>query len=378
MKDIQISADKTEVAIEPGNVWYDVYTHLLPHNITVIGGRVSPIGTSGLTLGGGISFFSNQHGWACDNVNAYEVVMADGTLRTVTAKQYPDLYWALRGGGNNFGIVTRLHLAAYPQGDLWAGSRFYPLTDENTKAHTEALAHFTERSTEDPKAQVIQAYVYAQVYNMYVLASDLQYSVPQPFPAILSNFTAIQGAFTDTLRITDLPSLTLEFNENQPNGLRQAWHATMVEIDAELLQELVAIWKAGVEDVKNLKGSLPTLAMQPLSLDVLRLMGKNGGNALGLAGGKKPLLLVSLLFTWADEADDELVYHTANTLFDRVVEAAKAKGRYNKYIYLNYGGQDQKVLQSYGDDNYARLKAISHKYDPQQVFQKLQPGGFKL
>lgn len=295
MKDIQISADKTEVAIEPGNVWYDVYTHLLPHNITVIGGRVSPIGTTGLTLGGGISFFSNQHGWACDNVNAYEIVLADGVLRTVTAEQYPDLYWALRGGGNNFGIVTRLHVAAYPQGDLWAGSQVFALTNENAKAHAEALAYFTERSTEDPKAQVIQAYAYAQVYNAYVLVSDLQYSVPQPFPAILSNFTAIQGSTTDTLRITDLPSLTLEFNESQPNGLRQSWDTIMVEIDAELIQEVVAIWKAGVEDVKNLKGSLPSLSLQPVSLDVLRLMGKNGGNALGLAGGDKPLLRKFLL-----------------------------------------------------------------------------------
>lgn len=87
---------------------------------------------------------------------------------------------------------------------------------------------------------------------------------------------------------------------------------------------------------------------------------------------------MSLLFSWADEADDDLVYRTTKTTSERIVAAAKAKGRYNKYIYLNYGGQDQKVLQSYGDDNYARLKAISHKYDPQQVFQKLQPGGFKL
>lgn len=70
---IYISDDQTETFVGAGNVWYDVYTHLQPLGLTVVGGRVSAIGVGGLTLGGGISFFSNRHGWACDNVNAYEV-----------------------------------------------------------------------------------------------------------------------------------------------------------------------------------------------------------------------------------------------------------------------------------------------------------------
>jgi hypothetical protein len=71
---ITLSSDKTQASVGPGNVWYDVYNYLEPHNVTVIGGRVSAIGVGGLTLGGGMSFFSSQHGWACDNVNSYEVV----------------------------------------------------------------------------------------------------------------------------------------------------------------------------------------------------------------------------------------------------------------------------------------------------------------
>lgn len=73
LKEVTVSADKTEVAIGAGNVWYDVYAHLEPYKLKVIGGRVSAVGVGGLTLGGGISFFSNQHGWACDNINTYEV-----------------------------------------------------------------------------------------------------------------------------------------------------------------------------------------------------------------------------------------------------------------------------------------------------------------
>ena len=73
MTDVTVSSDKTQTSVGAGSVWYDVYTKLQPMGLTVIGGRVSAIGVGGLTLGGGISFFSNRYGWACDNVNAYQV-----------------------------------------------------------------------------------------------------------------------------------------------------------------------------------------------------------------------------------------------------------------------------------------------------------------
>ncbi len=73
----------------------------------VVGGRDAEIGVGGLTLGGGISWFSGRRGWALDGVKNYEVVVASGEILDVNLESYPDLYWALRGGGNNFGIVTR-------------------------------------------------------------------------------------------------------------------------------------------------------------------------------------------------------------------------------------------------------------------------------
>ena len=125
--DITIAKDKKTVAIGPGNLWYDVYTTMQPTNLAVIGGRVSGIGVGGLTLGGGISFFSNIYGWACDNVASYEVVTASGLVVTVSPTTFSDLYWALRGGGNNFGIVTKFNLntISLPGHQMWGGSRIH-------------------------------------------------------------------------------------------------------------------------------------------------------------------------------------------------------------------------------------------------------------
>jgi FAD/FMN-containing dehydrogenase len=107
LNELSINEDKTITRIGPGNRWIDVYEYLTPLGVSVVGGRDAEIGVGGLTLGGGISWYSGRYGWAADGVRNYEVVMADGEIREVSLESYPDLYWALRGGGNNFGVVTR-------------------------------------------------------------------------------------------------------------------------------------------------------------------------------------------------------------------------------------------------------------------------------
>jgi FAD/FMN-containing dehydrogenase len=107
LNELQVSEDKSVTRVGPGNRWLDVYEYLTPQGLSVIGGRDAEIGVGGLTLGGGISWYSGRHGWACDGVKNYEVVVASGEILEVNQETYPDLYWALRGGGNNFGVVTR-------------------------------------------------------------------------------------------------------------------------------------------------------------------------------------------------------------------------------------------------------------------------------
>jgi hypothetical protein len=91
----------------PALNWGQVYSALVPYGKIVIGGRLKDIGTGGLTLGGGIHYFTNKYGFAMDNVVSYEVVTADGKIVDASATCNPDLFWALKGGSNNFGIVTK-------------------------------------------------------------------------------------------------------------------------------------------------------------------------------------------------------------------------------------------------------------------------------
>lgn len=113
---LQLSTDKSVVSVGPGNRWKNVADYLQPEGLAVVGGRVGEIGVSGLTLGGGISWFSGRYGWACDNVREYEVVLASGDVVVANVGQNADLYKALRGGGGpNFGIVVRFDLETFEQ-----------------------------------------------------------------------------------------------------------------------------------------------------------------------------------------------------------------------------------------------------------------------
>jgi hypothetical protein len=108
----------------------------------------------------------------------------------------------------------------FPQGDLWAGSETFIYSNTTAAAINNAVYWLGVNAPSDPYAQVIIAYAYVQSADLYVIASDLQYGKPVVNPPILQNFTEVPGAIADTLRITNLTSLTNEFNASNPGGYR--------------------------------------------------------------------------------------------------------------------------------------------------------------
>lgn len=116
---------------------------------------MAPVGVPGLILGGGISHFASKLGWACDNVESFELVTASGLAVNVSPRSYSDLYWALRGGGNNFGIVTNFKLNTFTLGQMWGGQRIYL---ENAFSEVlSAMYDFTvEGSQKDGESQVFE------------------------------------------------------------------------------------------------------------------------------------------------------------------------------------------------------------------------------
>lgn len=126
MKGITVDARARTVRVEGGCNWGEVNDALQPHGLAATGGFVSITGVSGLTLGGGLGWLVRKHGLALDNLLSAEVVQADGRRVTATAHENQDLFWAIRGGGGNFGVVTSFEFKTHPAGTVLAGIVLHP------------------------------------------------------------------------------------------------------------------------------------------------------------------------------------------------------------------------------------------------------------
>lgn len=181
------------VDVGPGNRLDGIAAKLQGSGWTFVGGRIGNTGVGGLVLGGGLSYMSTQYGWAASSVLEYELVLANGTIAAISAPTQPDLFKALKGGGNNFGIVTNYRLQAHPQGDVYGGNLVF-LRGPNTDAQLlKAVRDFTEYNIDD-KAAVI---VTAEQANVDIVDFEiifLFYDGPVVPPGIFDNFTSVDPA----------------------------------------------------------------------------------------------------------------------------------------------------------------------------------------
>ncbi|ETN37485.1 uncharacterized protein HMPREF1541_07107 [Cyphellophora europaea CBS 101466] len=373
---IKVSSDKKTVAIGSGNRWARVYSELAKSDLAVIGGRVAPIGTGGLTTGGGISFFSGIYGWACDNVAAYDVILASGLTTTASPTQNPDLYWALRGGGNNFGIVHTFHYEAIelPGNAMWGGGRVY--LEDQFAGLTKAFANLVANSPKDPNAGQWVAWLTNQ--GTKIASTELWYGNPNGGSAVIFNEYNNLTAISDTTGPKKLAAYATELDASNPYGLRETYYGLTVQADQALAEIAKDIFFEELPATANVAGANPVLLYQGITSGQIAAMRKNGGNPLGLTDPNKPLYLIHVACWWQNEADDATVYTMITKVLRRIKAEAKKRGKDSDYVYMNYASLYEDVIRSYGKANQQRLQSIGKKYDPQAVFQKLQPGYFKL
>lgn len=271
--------------------------------------------------------------------------------------------------------MTRFDLAVYPAGNLWAGTRVYSL--DNKKALLDAVVKFGDDWPSDPKAALILSFAYILELEKSVAIANLEYTEPKEEPAIFDSFRAIAN-ISGSMDIKNLSEVSLEFERNNPSGKRENYWTATVKLDIDILTFVVDTYLAGVDPIKKLAGIVPVLTLQVFTSTIFEHMEKNGGNALGLDQSEGPVLVVLVNVMWDNEADDKGIIKAISEMMDKITAEANASNKFNEYIYMNYASQFQSVVESYGAANHERLVQIARKYDPHEVFQKLQPGYFKL
>ena len=319
---------------------------------------------------GGISYFANKYGWGCDNVANYEVVTASGQTLNVNYTSYPDLYKALRGGGPNFGIVTRFDLEAFPQGDIFSGSLIYSY-DERAKV-IPAFSKFAYST--DTKVHTWMFVL--KMGDQKVFSVLNMYSDPIVDPPVFKEMRSIPSLSNDTA-IRTVVNMTDQIASQGPAGSRDMFWTHTFKMDEDFIAWFVDMYYAETESILGKYEGMNALPLvQFLTRTNLERWARNGGNSLPLRAAGAPYINIIFALMWANEADDDVLIATVARVMNKAKEEGIRRGIFEEYVYMNYGSEYQDVVKSYGDANVAEMKSTAEKYDPEGVFQKLRPGYF--
>ncbi|KAI0414251.1 hypothetical protein F5X98DRAFT_349821 [Xylaria grammica] len=367
-------AAQPKLSVGVGATWGDVYSYLDALHLGVSGGRAAGVGVGGLTLGGGISYFGPRVGWTCDGVLNFEVVLADGRLVNANENENPDLLWALRGGKNNLGIVTRIDLQTFPQGDLWGGQVVRPY--ETANKQMAALAAFNDPERYDTYASLITTFAYSGAQDLQVVVNNMEYTKPVANPPVFSKLDSM-SALSSTQRVTNMSDLAAETEGNDASGFRQASATLTIVSSVEAINATVSAWNASIGSIRAIPGIVWGLGMDPLPPQMYTRRAQS--NALGLVNRKgKALIIVNLTVTWSNAADDEAVDEAARALVAAIRRDVGGLDALDPFVYSNYAAPWQRPIESYGAASLERLRRVKRVYDPRQVFTNLVPGGFKI
>ncbi|KAI1635609.1 hypothetical protein F4809DRAFT_651083 [Biscogniauxia mediterranea] len=369
----------------PGNRLDGISAKLDGTGWTFVGGRIGNTGIGGLILGGGLSYMSAQYGWSASSVLEYEVVLANGTITTASSTQNADLFKALKGGGNNFAIVTAYTLQTYRQGDVWGGNLAFVHTDETAAKLLKAVRDFTEYNDDD-KAAVI---VTAERGNVDLIDSwilFLFYDGPEAPEGTFKNFTDA-GPIINTCKTRTYANLMGTSN----------WvivKASVVQIGtetipmpsaahgAEVMGGIHAHWRNVSGTALLEPGIIASIAYQPFPARIAQAARARGPDLID-ADGDADRLILELNYSFLPQGDYDKMAATHERTYggvrDRVL-AWQADGTLPPDVYLpvfmNYG--------FYRQDYWARLRpesrefahAVSLDVDPDGFFRN-RTGGWK-
>jgi FAD/FMN-containing dehydrogenase len=376
LNQIDIETEAQTASIGPGCRWGEVYSTLQSKGYTVPGGRDSNVGVGGFVLGGGISFLSPRVGLVCNAVTNFEVVLASGEVVNANSTSNPQLFRALKGGSNNFGIVTKIDLPL-TEPEMWGGFLY---TDVALRQPAfDFFYEFAKSDAYDENAALIHSNVFFN--GTWLLVLHMAYTQPAAVdPLIFEPLLNLPGH--KTVRQTTHQNLAEELGAGVPVNKRGLWITITTKNSPSFMETLYQLGQETVDRIKGVEGVFFALSFQPLQQMMIQRAKANGGDAFGLDGVDDDLVIVNVGMLWENQGDDENMYSKAKEFFESATAQAKENGVWNEYQYLNYAlrheSMTQTVIESYGKESLDQMRAASRQYDSAGLFQRAVPGGFKL
>ena len=362
MRAVTVDPVERTVRVQGGALWGDVDHQTQAYGLATTGGIVSHTGVGGLSLGGGIGWLMRKHGLTVDNLVEAEVVTAEGEIIRASANDHPDLFWALRGGGGNFGVVSLFRFTLHPVGPtITAGPVFWAAEDT-----TDVLRFYREFVTDAPDelGNVIRL---GTIPPLPGVSDELHF---RPAIAVASCYAgpvedgerAIRALREFGRPLVDLvgPTLYVDhqggIDDTVPHGWHYYWKATNLTY---LPDEVIDIIAEHAYD-----------AISPRSYAAIFHMGGAVTRAPRDAtaySSRDVEYNMSIDAVWLPQQDDTV--GTAETTWARKFLAALQPHGAGVYVnFLDCDDDLSRVREAYGDDAYWRLAEVKAKYDPENVF----------
>jgi len=365
MNEVIVDPVIKRASVGGGALWADVDHETQAHGLATTGGLISTTGVGGFTLGGGLGWTMRKFGLACDNLVAADVVTADGRLLHASETENPDLLWALRGGGGNFGIVTRFELALYPLGPMiYAGPIFYPaeeafdllrvFRDWAADAPDEITTLVT--LTTAPPLPPIPAEWHGKKVAALVAASTGPLDDGE---ALVRRIRSVAEPIADLLGPMPYAALQTLLDPLWPKGIHAYFKATnLARLDDGLIDRLCKIHHAA-------PGPLCEIHVQQMGGAIARV--PEGATAFP---ERSMAFVLNAVTGWHDPEEGPAHKDWARA----VISAADAESTGRAYI--NFLGDADSAVSSYGEETYARLAELKRVYDPTNLFrlnQNIEP-----
>ncbi|KAK6531739.1 hypothetical protein TWF694_002914 [Orbilia ellipsospora] len=376
------SGNNVGVAQVPaGERWGSTFTQLDAKNLMALGGRMSTVGVPGLTLGGGISYLSNQWGFVTDQVQNFEVVLSNGLIVNANKNTNSDLFKALKGGSSNFGIVTRFDLRTWPSNGIYSGQFMFTNQNDFPALYDFTYRYHSSLALTDVTTHVISAFVYVAGFGhigAFTAFRNIATATPgpslQPLLDINPSVTSQAG-----LAVRPYGQQCILLGSGDVTGLRQDMRDFSAYISASMYKDMWNIWNTNVASkFSTVAGFQGTIAFQPITTTNIAAGKAAGGNSLGLDNNTGTMAIINLTHQWSNSANDAAILAALDSTLALLVSYAKSKGIYHPYYYLNYARKQDNPIGSYGSASVSAMRTVSRKYDPLGVFQDLVPGGFKI
>jgi hypothetical protein len=349
MKGVQVDPLARTVRAQAGLTWAEFDHETQAFGLATTGGTVSNTGVSGLTLGGGVGWLQGMYGFACDNLRSADVVTADGRLLRASADEEPDLFWALRGGGGNFGIVTSFEFNLHPVGPLVLGGMVaHPITRAR-----EVLRFYRDFSSTLPDAAELWAALLTSPDGQPVVALLFAYNgPPEEGEVVLGPARTFASPVVDTVAAMPYVQRQSMLDEGlAAHGPLRYWKSGLVR---EVSDDLIDL-------------AIDQFAAVPSPMSVIGLFNIHGAasrvDPSATAFGLRALEWdVSLISQWTDPSENDRQVRWTRGLWADVAP-------FTSGVYVNHIAADEpsRVHAAFGP-NYERLAAVKQAYDPTNLF----------